>query len=204
MLGKVAVRPCRNLGVTMIGKKNIVFGFVFMVTTVALGPVMVFMYEDWGAANGEKQQVVGKLQQLKASDFAMNPDTLEDLSAKQLAIANSESILSMNKVSAAEFSIDYIKGGPHAHGNLESLLNIVVGVVLCFIAAPLMLKQAVSWIFIVGTLMHSGLLYLERVFMLPWASTLLGTGIGPGLIMLGLLLMGWLAFKGFQGELVKD
>jgi hypothetical protein len=188
----------------MIGKKNIVFGFLFMVTTVALGPVMVFMYEDWGTANGEKQQVVGKLQQLKASDYAMDPETLEDLSAKQLAIANSESILAMNKVAAAEFSIDYIKGGPHAHGNLESLLNIVVGVMLCFIAAPVMMKQAVSWIFIVGTLMHSGLLYLERVFMLPWANTLLATGIGPGLIMLGLVLMGWLAFRGFQGELVKD
>ena len=188
----------------MVGKYNIVFGFLFLATTAALGPLMVQMYEDWGAANGEKQEVVGTLQQLKAGDFAENPETLEDLTAKQLAIANSESILAMNKVNAAEFEIDYIKGGPHAHGNLEALLNIVVGLALCFIAAPLRMKQVVSWMFIIGTLMHSGMFYLERVFMQSWAGTLLNTGIGPILILLGLVLMGVLAAKGFKGELVRD
>ena len=188
----------------MVGKINIVFGFLFLATTAALGPLMVQKYEVWGAANGEKQEVVGTLQQLKAGDFAEDPETLEDLTAKQLAISNTKSILAMNKVGAAEFDIDSIKGGPHAHGNLEALLNIVVGLVLCFIAAPLRMKQAVSWMFIIGTLMHSGLLYLERVFMQSWASTLLNTGIGPILILLGLVLMGVLAAKGFKGELVRD
>jgi hypothetical protein len=188
----------------MVGKKNIVFGFIFLATTAALGPLMVNMYEDWGAANADKQLVVGKLQQLKAGNFSEDPDTLEDLTAKQLAVTNSNSILAINKVSAAEFEIDYIKGGPHAHGNLEALLNIVVGIALCFIAAPLKAKQAASWIFIIGTLMHSGLFYLERVFMQPWAGTLLNTGIGPVLILVGLVLMGVLAAKGFKGELVKE
>lgn len=188
----------------MVGKKNVVFGFLFLAATAALGPLMVVMYEDWGAANGERQVVVGKLQQLKADDFAEDPETLEDLTARQLAIANTEAILAMNKLNAAEFEIDFIKGGPHAHGNLEALLNIVVGIALCFIAAPLLLKQAVSLMFILGTLLHSGLLYLERVFMFEWANVLLSTGIGPVLILLGLLLMGAIAFKGFNGELVKD
>ena len=188
----------------MVGKKNVVFGFLFLATTAALGPLMVMMYEDWGAANGEKQVVVGQLQQLKASDFAEAPETLEDLTAKQLAISNTEAIIAMNKVGASEFQIDFIKGGPHAHGNLEALLNIVVGIALCFIAAPLRLKQAVSLMFIMGTLLHSGLLYLERVFMFEWANTLLSTGIGPVLILLGLVLMGAIAAKGFRGEFVKD
>ncbi len=188
----------------MIGKKNIVFGFLFLATTAALGPLMVIKYEDWGAANSEKQVVVGALQQLKAGDYAEDPETLEDLTPKQLAIANTESILAMNKVGAAEFDIDYIKGGPHAHGNLEALLNIVVGLALCFIAAPVKLKQAVSWMFIVGTLMHSGLMYLERIFMQEWAATILNTAIGPALILLGLVFMGALAAKGFKGEVVRD
>lgn len=188
----------------MVGKKNIVFGFIFLATTAALGPLMVKMYEDWGVANSQKQEVVGKLQQLKAGEFADDPETLEELTAKQLAIVNSNAILAMNKVGAAEFGIDYIKGGPHAHGNLESLLNIVVGVVLCFIAAPRKVKQAASWIFIVGTLMHSGMFYLERVFMQSWAGTLLNTGIGPALILVGLVLMGVMAAKWFKAELVKD
>ena len=188
----------------MVGKKNVVFGFLFLATTAALGPLMVIKYEVWGASNGEKQVVVGALQQLKAGDYAEDPETLEDLTAKQLAIANTESILAMNKVGAAEFDIDFIKGGPHAHGNLEALLNIVVGLALCFIAAPLKFKQAVSWMFIIGTVMHSGLLYLERVFMQEWASTILNTGIGPVLILLGLVLMGALAAKGFSSEVVRD
>ena len=191
-------------GKKWVGKKNVVFGLLFLVVTAGLGPVMVFKYEDWGVANGEKQQVVGRLQSLKAGDYAEDPDTLDELTPKQLAKANSEAILAINKVGAIEFGIDYIKGGPHAHGNLESLLNIAVGIVLCFVAAPVMLKQAVSWMFIIGTLMHSGLLIFERVFMMPWSSTLLGTGIGPVLILLGLLLAGVLAAKGFQGEPVSD
>jgi hypothetical protein len=188
----------------MVGKKNVVFGFLFLATTAALGPLMVFKYQDWGVANGEKQQVVGKLQQLKSGDYAEDPETLDELSAKQLAISNSEAILAMNKLGASEFAIDYIKGGPHAHGNLEALLNIVVGIALCFIAAPLRLKQAVSLMFVMGALLHSGLLLLERVFMLSWAGTLLSTGVGPVLILLGLVMMGVMAAKGFRGELVKD
>jgi len=188
----------------MIGKKNVVFGFLFLVTTAALGPLMVFKYQDWGVANAEKQVVVGKLQQFKAGDYAEDPETLAELDPKKLAIANAEAVIAMNKVGAIEFGIDSIKGGPHAHGNLEALLNIVVGIALCFIAAPVLWKQAVSWMFIIGTVMHSGLLYLERVFELPWASTLLGTGIGPVLILLGLLLAGLLAAKGFRGEIVHD
>lgn len=188
----------------MVGKKNIVFGFLFLATTAALGPLMVFKYDAWGVANAEKQQVVGKLQQLKAGNYAEDPETLEDLTPKQLGVANAEAIVAMNKVGAIEFDIDYIKGGPHAHGNLESLLNIAVGIALCFIAAPLLLKQAVSLMFILGALLHSGLLYLERVFELSWAGVLLSTGVGPVLILLGLVMMGAMAFKGFKGELVHD
>jgi hypothetical protein len=188
----------------MIGKKNVVFGFLFLVTTAALGPLMVFKYQEWGMANAEKQVAVGKLQQLKAGDYAEDPNTLAELDPKQLAVANAEAIIAMNKVGAIEFGIDSIKGGPHAHGNLESLLNIVVGIVLCFIAAPVLWKQVVSWMFIIGTVMHSGMLYLERVFEISWAGTLLGTGIGPGLIIAGLLLAGLLAAKGFRGEIVRD
>ena len=144
-------------GNVVIGKKNIVFGFLLLVITAGLGPLMVQMYEDWGVANGEKQEAVGKLQELKAGDYAEDPETLEDLTAKQLAVTNADSIIAMNKVGANEFSIDYIKGGPHAHGNLEALLNIVAGVVLCFIAVAPLFKQIISWVFIAGALLHSGM-----------------------------------------------
>ena len=185
----------------MVGKKNIVFGFIFLTFTASLGALMVNMYEEYGAAAGEKQIAVGRLSQLKTDGFE---EELEPLSAKQIAMANTDGILSMSKVSNVEFGIDYIKGGPHAHGNLESLLNIVVGFILGFLSIAVWQKQALSWGFIIGTLLHSGMMFLERVFNIAWAGKVLETGIGPVLILASLFFMGIAVAKGFQAEAVKD
>ena len=115
----------------MIGKKNIVFGFIFLAFTASLGAMMVNMYEDYGAASGEKQAALGRLAQLKTDGYE---EELEPLTAKQIAMANTDGILSISKLSNVEFGIDFIKGGPHAHGNLEALLNIVAGFILCFVS----------------------------------------------------------------------
>ena len=185
----------------MIGKKNIVFGFLYLVFTAALGLVMVNMYDDFGSATLEKQSALGRLQQLKQNDFE---EELEPLNARQIATANTDGILAMNKLGNTELAIDSVKGGPHAHGNLESLLNIVVGVVLCFIAVNARFKQLISWSFILGTILHSGMLYLNRVFDMAWAGTVLGTGAGPVLLMLGLAMIGIAAAVGFRGEIVTE
>jgi uncharacterized membrane protein YgdD (TMEM256/DUF423 family) len=185
----------------MIGKKNIVFGFIYLALTAALGVLMVNMYQDYGKAVLEKQTSVGRLQSLKENNYE---EELEPLNAMQIAQANTDGILSINKLNNTELTIDMVKGGPHAHGNLEALLNIAVGVVLCFLAISVKLKQVISWLFILGTVLHSGMLYLERVFDQAWAATILGTGIGPLMILAGLLLTGIVAIKGFNGEVVRD
>jgi len=179
----------------MIGKINIVFGFLYLVTTAALGPVMVNMYQDYGAAVAEKQQTVGRLQSLKENSFE---EDLEPLTADQIARADADGILSMNKIFNIESRIDSIKGGPHAHGNLESVLNIAVGLTLGLITAAVWLKYLASALFIVGALMHSGMLYLGTVFGLGWANTLLETGIGPVCILAGLFLMGILTIVSYK------
>jgi len=45
-------------GNIMIGKKNIVFGFIFLTFTASLGGVMVDMYEEYGTVAAEKQTAV--------------------------------------------------------------------------------------------------------------------------------------------------
>ncbi|HFD32251.1 MAG TPA: hypothetical protein ENJ28_06030 [Gammaproteobacteria bacterium] len=185
----------------MIGKKNIVFGFIFLAFTASLGALMVNMYEEYGAAAGEKQAAVGRLAQLKTDGFE---EELEPLNAKQIAMANTDGILSMSKMSNVEFGIDYIKGGPHAHGNLESLLNIIAGFILGFVSIAVWQKQALSWGFIIGTLLHSGMMFLERVFNMAWAGKVLETGIGPVIILASLFFMGIAVAKGFKTEMVKD
>jgi len=185
----------------MIGKKNIVFGFIFLAFTAALGAVMVDMYDEYGVVAGERQTSVGRLAQLKTDGFE---EELEPLSAMQIAKANTDGILAMSKLSNVEFGIDYIKGGPHAHGNLEALLNIVAGFILCFVSIATWQKQALSWGFIIGTVLHSGAMYLDRVFGMAWAGSILETGIGPILILASLFLMGIAVLKGFQTQMVKD
>ena len=76
----------------MIGKKNIVFGFIFLTFTAALGGLMVNMYKDYGVAAQEKQASVGRLEQLKTDSFEEN---LEPLTPKQIAMANTNGILSI-------------------------------------------------------------------------------------------------------------
>jgi len=185
----------------MIGKKNVVFGFIFFMLSAGLGPLMIIQYMPGvDTAGAEKQTKVGRLQQLKQDNFE---EELEALTPDQIAKANTDGILALNQLTNARQPVDLIKT-PHAHGNLESLMNIAVGIALSFIAISSLFKQVISWIFIVGTLLHSGVMYLAVVFQLGWAQTLLGTGIGPALILLGLLLAGIAAALGMRAELVKD
>lgn len=185
----------------MIGKKNIVFGFILFTVTAALGGVMVDMYQEYGEASAEKQTSVGRLAQLKTDGYE---EDLEPLNAKQIAKANTDGILSISKVNNVEFGIDYIKGGPHAHGNLEALLNIVAGFILCFVSIAVWQKQLLSWGFIIGTVLHSGMMYLDRVLGMTWAGQILETGIGPLLILASLFFMGIAVAVGFKTEIIRD
>lgn len=183
----------------MIGKKNIVFGFLYLVLTASLGPYMIVkMMPDVGIAQSEKQAKVGRLQELKINQFE---EDLEKLSADQIARANTVGILAMNKLINSRIPLDGVKGGPHAHGNLEALLNIAAGLALCFIAVSTVFKQIISWVFILGALLHSGMLYLFN-FGHDWA--LMPLQAGPWLVLLGLLLIGIAALMGFKGQPVND
>ncbi|MCK4950725.1 MAG: hypothetical protein KAS48_02825, partial [Gammaproteobacteria bacterium] len=51
--------------------------------------------------------------------------------------------------------------------------------------------------------LHSGMLYL-RAFDIAWAGKLLGLGVGPILILVGLLLAGISAAIWFRGSIVSD
>ena len=189
----------------MVGKKNIVFGFLYLVLTAALGPVMVIKYVPAvGAAEAQKQEKLGFLQTAASDNFEVN---LEPMKPIDVAKANTAAILALSDRLNREAPIDAIKGGPHAHGNLEALLNIAIGVVLLFVALPRLYKEIISWTFIAGALLHSGLLYLVVGLELPWAAALLGSPfayVGPVLILIGLGLAGIAVFVGWRGQLARD
>ena len=185
----------------MIGKKNIVFGFIYLVFTAALGPYMLqTMFPDVGSAMQTKQKDVGYIQQLAANEFD-NPQTMEPMTATEIGKANARAILALSLLDNARTPINDMKGGPHAHGNLEAVLNIIAGLTLCFLAAPVLFKQIISWVFILGAILHSGMLYL-RAFDVGFAGKLLN--FGPWFVLLGLLLMGVASLFWLKPEVVKD
>ncbi|NOZ10925.1 MAG: hypothetical protein GXP09_07810 [Gammaproteobacteria bacterium] len=189
----------------MVGKKNIVFGFIYLVFTAALGPVMILNYVgDVNSSRSAKQIQIGDLQNAVDAGFELD---LDPMSADTIAKQNSLALLSLSAYLNSQEPINAIKGGPHSHGNLEAMLNIVVGLMLCLVAVTPLLKQIISWLFIIGTLGHSGLLYLAVGLEQAWAGSLLigPVGyVGPSLILIGLLLAGVAAAIGFRGTPVED
>ena len=182
----------------MIGKKNIAFGFLYLVATAALGPYMIAnTLGDIDNAYVEKQGPVQRLQSLKTNNFE---EELEPLSADQIAKANTGGILALNKIINLQNPQSFMRT-VHAHGNLEAVLNILAGLALCFIGVAKIFKQVISWLFIAGALLHSGMLYLAA-FGQSWAFMPLQAG--PWLVLLALLLMGVATIMGFRGQLVSD
>ena len=182
----------------MIGKKNIVFGFLYLVATAALGPYMLAnTAADVESAYIDKQTPVGRLQDLKTNDFE---EDLEPLPLEKITRANTDGILAMNKVLNIQNPQSFMRS-VHAHGNLEAVLNILAGLALCFIGVAKVFKQVISYLFIAGAVLHSGMLYLAA-FDQGWAFSILP--VGPWLVLASLLLIGIAALMDFRSEVVKD
>ena len=174
----------------MGGKKNVVFGLFYLVLTALLGPYMVVTY--FGPLQAEEQAHAAAVGELTRA--------VETGVDGQIAQAQSDAILSLNRQQTAAGPIDQIKGGPHAHGNLEALLNIVIGVLIGFLVVGTAWKEAISWLFIGGAVLHSGMLYLGTVLGQGWAWAVLNTGLGGLMILAGLLVAGAASVKGFEAR----
>jgi len=174
----------------MTGKKNVVFGFFYLVLTALLGPYMIVTYMG-PAQQAEKANAAAVAELNRAVEAGIDG---------QVAQAQTDAILALNRQLQAGEPIEEIKGGPHAHGNLEALLNIAVGIVLGFLVVGSIFKEIISWLFIGGAVLHSGMLYLGTVLGQGWAWAVLNTAVGPLMLLAGLLLAGVASLKGFEAQ----
>lgn len=168
----------------MSGKINIIFGFLYLAFTAALGPAfLVPQLGEKGAVMKETAQAVAEVKSGMETGIID-----ESLPAKQ-----SKAIVSVFNAVKAQ----HISGtGAHSHGNLEALLNIVAGFVLLSLAIPGPFKALLSLLFVLGAVFHSGMLYLGMVFGMGWAFKLLL--IGEVSLLAGLVLMGVAAAIGIK------
>lgn len=189
----------------MPGKKNIVFGFIYLALTAAVGAVIILgHFDERRTAENSKTEKLGVLQQIVVDGYEVN---LEEITSLDLAKTNSQAILAISNRINAQKPISRLRSGAHAHGTADALLNIAVGFLLMFLTAPVWLKQIISWMFITGAVLHSGMLFLVSVLGQTWASVLLNGppgAIGRGLTLTGLVLAGIAAAKWFSATLVSD
>lgn len=75
----------------------------------------------------------------------------------------------------------------HAHGNMESFLNIAIGYLLCKLDINKWLANFISIILIVGAVFHSGMLYLGSLGI---REGFMFAPIGAFSLVLTVLLMG--------------
>ncbi len=75
----------------------------------------------------------------------------------------------------------------HGHGNLEAVLNIVLGYLLVRLSFESWIAKTVSVLLIVGAVFHSGMLYLGGLGLLAAAKL---TPVGAFSLLLAVLLAG--------------
>ncbi len=162
----------------MDGRLNVVFGFCYLVLTIVLGPFMLV------PRAGENLKAMGKLS-----------EGLGSASQEELLYGVVEYLSGLS-------GSHFLASAVHGHGNLEAVLNIVVGLVLIKLCLPNTVKLVAGLFFILGTLLHSGMLYLYGVFGVGWATTF--TKFGALLIVGGVVLMAVLSIYGFRkGEVCQ-
>lgn len=84
----------------------------------------------------------------------------------------------------------------HAHGNLESVLNIIIGLIADRLRVTDTLKKTISFLAIFGAIMHSGMLYIMPVA--PFSGKL--SIIGALSLIITMALMAYSATKGLDGK----
>ncbi len=133
----------------VIGKKNMVFGFAYMITTVGLGLFLA-------------------------------------------------SKMQANDPNWAESQMHHLLKTAHVHGNLESVLNIIIGFLLCrYGSSTLSLTKVASLLGIVAAVFHSGMLYLGGLGL---SAAMNLAPVGALSMLVTLALMAYILFRGVKEE----
>ncbi len=131
------------------GKKNIVFGFIYLIFTLLLGIVISFKLQ------GDQS-------------FAKEPFAFPRV----------------------------IMRAAHAHGNLESVLNIIIGLIIDRLKVSDTLKKTISILAIFGAILHSGMLLILP--LIPISGKL--APIGAITLVVTMALMAYSVSKGMEGK----
>ncbi len=130
------------------GRKNIIFGFCYIIITLLMGLFLAFKLGD--------------------STWAKEPFAFPRV----------------------------VMRAAHAHGNLESVLNIIIGLVVDRLSIGNGLKKGISLLMIFGAVMHSGMLLLMP--LIPPLAKL--SVVGALAIIITMILMAYSTITGLKKQ----
>lgn len=148
-------------------RRNIISGLLLFCLAILIGPYM--MEAGSGASTRALGDIRAGFDSLSAAseayDAAAAAGTVTEAETGALADAAAEVLGAHVRYSFAEIRMGHFRFS-HAHGNLEGVLNILVGLFLGFVAIGARARLALSWGFIAGSWGHAGFFILGN-FWLP-------------------------------------
>lgn len=177
-------------------KRNVISGLLLFSLSILLGPYMTVVLR--GSAEAPKAEYTASLQALESARKAYQDEGGESepgAAAANLAAASSQVLVAKAALEKTQTFMGHVRSS-HAHGNLEGILNIVVGLFLGLVAVSTRVRAAISWLFVAGSWSHGGFLVLSKyglVFLLPFVK------FGALILLAGLFsLVASVLMKGFR------
>jgi len=137
--------------------KNVISGLMLFSISILIGPYLMgtFNKETLGPA---RMSIFTEASQL---DDALNahPEITDPearaASTEVIAVAAGKTIIEDFKANRVQDRWGNFKFS-HAHGNLQGILNILIGLVLAQLIIAVKFREVISWLFIVGSWGHAG------------------------------------------------
>lgn len=171
--------------------KNVISGLLLFSLSILIGPYLMgpFATETLGPAQMKVFTEARELQRAQIAYEEATDATAKAEAADQVAIAAGKTTIEGLKFGQVESRWGNFKFS-HAHGNLQGLLNILVGLVLAQLVIATKFREAISWLFILGSWGHAGF-FIAGNFLVTENRELgffflSNTKFGGGLLILGL------------------
>lgn len=184
-------------------KENIISGLLLFCISIVIGPYMMRglqLEEAQVAATTELRAAFGALAAARRANEAGNSSESTE-TPPALDAATARAATAHINYAFADFRKNHLKM-THTHGNLQGMLNIIVGLFLANIAIKRWQMLVISWSMIAGSWIMVGALFLGNVLGQRWAFQAIAPG-GTVLIFALFALTVAVIFKGFKAKPVE-
>ncbi|MCH7805695.1 MAG: hypothetical protein IH995_00930 [Proteobacteria bacterium] len=174
--------------------KNVISGLLLFSISILIGPYLMgpFAKETLGPARMKVFTEASELDNaLEAHKELTDPEALA-VSTEAIAVAAGKTVIEDFKASRVNDRWGHFVFS-HAHGNLQGMLNILVGLVLAQLAIAVRFREIISWLFIAGSWGHAGFFIAGNFLITEHRELgfffLSNAKYGGGLLILGLGLL---------------